>query len=605
MKQDLQRMYGATPDSFKQSVASALKQTEVQPMKKYATRTLVLAAALVLMLMAAAYAAFSSQVAEFFGHLYGQDMKTWLEQGEVASTPQSYTLDNVLFTLDEVVYRDNGLYGVGTIRPKEGSNDVLLPDEYTPDLPFGYDVFGEGGKPQQAPAGTPTLAEKAREKGGKLKYVRTSPDTVSVDGGPALSPSVIGSSAVPLSDGSIRYSFEMTDALSIPKGSTYTLSMWVSVWEMDEQGNLKEEARSQQHWQAALQPVPMETTAAQPVEPSIQQAAQGQAAKGGSDIITPEEYQKTGTLPLYAATERDFGKQIDPAWFNASGIATRDTYKVVFNDGAILDWAPEALFYGEYDGTFNTLAVDNPDAPPQYAPWGALSKEAASLASSHLYDMTQEGLPLITQNTQLEKVSLKQAQQQVESLMQKLDMQGYLCDAALDMTAERIQTLAKERQDKIASGKLKTNIPARDVSQITADDEGYYLTYHKPGAAQGSDSSATHSISAFVGPRGIASLTMRDMFIQGDVLRTPDTLVSPESVVDKLPGDIAASRFPGKVQAIQSVRLTYGPMQDKGNVVFTPLWLVLYQDEDAARNGFTCWAEYNAVDGSLMNAIFK
>ena len=33
-------------------------------------------------------------------------------------------------------------------------------------------------------------------------------------------------------------------------------------------------------------------------------------------------------------------------------------------------------------------------------------------------------------------------QQQVESLMQKLDMQGYLCDAALDMTAERIQTLA-------------------------------------------------------------------------------------------------------------------------------------------------------------------
>ena len=48
MKQDLQRMYGATPDSFKQSVASALKQTEVQPMKKYATRTLVLAAALVL-----------------------------------------------------------------------------------------------------------------------------------------------------------------------------------------------------------------------------------------------------------------------------------------------------------------------------------------------------------------------------------------------------------------------------------------------------------------------------------------------------------------------------------------------------------------------------
>ncbi|MPN52020.1 hypothetical protein SDC9_199672 [bioreactor metagenome] len=40
-------------------------------------------------------------------------------------------------------------------------------------------------------------------------------------------------------------------------------------------------------------------------------------------------------------------------------------------------------------------------------------------------------------------------------------------------------------------------------------------------------------------------------------------------------------------------------------MVLSPVWLVIYQDEEAAAEGYTCWAEFNAVDGKLLNAIFK
>jgi hypothetical protein len=40
-------------------------------------------------------------------------------------------------------------------------------------------------------------------------------------------------------------------------------------------------------------------------------------------------------------------------------------------------------------------------------------------------------------------------------------------------------------------------------------------------------------------------------------------------------------------------------------MVLSPIWLVIYQDEEAAKKGYNCWAEFDAVDGKLRNAIFK
>ena len=91
-----------------------------KPVKKKVSLALVLCIVLALALMGTAYALFSSKVAEFFGNYYGDDFGSWLAEGKVAGIGETVTLDGVDFTLDEVVYRDNGIYGVGTARVKDG-----------------------------------------------------------------------------------------------------------------------------------------------------------------------------------------------------------------------------------------------------------------------------------------------------------------------------------------------------------------------------------------------------------------------------------------------------------------------------------------------------
>ena len=101
-----------------------------EPVKKKVSLALVLCIVLALALMGTAYALFSSKVAEFFGNYYGDDFGNWLAEGKVAGIGETVTLDGVDFTLDEVVYRNNGIYAVGTARVKDGK-DVLIPPEMT------------------------------------------------------------------------------------------------------------------------------------------------------------------------------------------------------------------------------------------------------------------------------------------------------------------------------------------------------------------------------------------------------------------------------------------------------------------------------------------
>ena len=51
----------------------------------------------------------SSQVANFFRQYWGKDMGDWLEEGKIAQVGESVTVGDVVFTLDEVVYRDRGI----------------------------------------------------------------------------------------------------------------------------------------------------------------------------------------------------------------------------------------------------------------------------------------------------------------------------------------------------------------------------------------------------------------------------------------------------------------------------------------------------------------
>ena len=255
----LKQMYGQPPERFQTRIVHTLRQTVYAPQKRRVRkRTVLLVAMILLLLTAAAYAAFYSQGIALFGKLQGAVMETWLRQGELDDTRQSKEMDGVQFTLDEVIYRNNGLFGVGTIRPAANANVVLLPVDHTPDEPYGYDVYGESGAPEMAPDGTPTIADVAEEKGATLLVAHILPQEVGVDGGTMLGLPEVGYTMAPQRDGSIRYTFEMTDAYAVEEGQIYTLQLRMMVCPMQPDGTVLETSRHRQSWTVQIRPTPIQ-----------------------------------------------------------------------------------------------------------------------------------------------------------------------------------------------------------------------------------------------------------------------------------------------------------------------------------------------------------
>lgn len=612
MKQNhLKQMFGTTPESFQRRIALALAKTEEPPIKrKIAARTVWIAAAILVLLMAVAYAAFSSQVAAFFGRQYGKDTQAWLEKGDVAAPNQSFVLDGAVFTLEEVVYRNNGLYGVGMIRPQEGSGTVLMVEDYTPEVPYGYDLYGAGGKSETAPEDAPTYADVARETSSKLMRPHTLPEQVGVDGGALLPVGTVGYVLIPQRDGSVRFAFELSDAYAVEEGGVYAIQMRTSMCEISMDGEMLEDTRHIETWTVEIRPTPI----AEEKEEELAQSAPAEPfALAAPEIIVPESYLQTGTAPIYRAAERDFGEGLMPELFNRTGIASRNDGNITFADEAILSWAPEALFYNEYSGVFdanaNAVSADTNEAlEPSYGPCPALSDRITSLAAwaSRGWPESDEVYSLEQQN--LTHITLDEAKETLEALLQGLGVTGYVYDGALDMSVERINVLGNDMNRMIDSGAFHTNLPKCDFSQATAEDEGFYLWYRKAGMSQEHGSGNLFSVYAYVTSRGVVNAAIRDMYTWGEVYSTPETLVDPQTVLDSLPEAVAQSRFPSEVKSISSVQLSYAPMRaaDKADgVVLSPIWLVLYQDEDAEQSGYQCWAEFDAVDGKVLNAMFK
>jgi len=224
---DLQRMYGSTPDSFQRRIQFALAR---EPKRAAAPRLrMALVTALVVMLTAAAAAGtLYSHVADVFGGFYGEERKAEILAGEIAQSGQSYQLDGAVFTLEEVAYIDNGLYGVGFIRPS-AEDVVLLPEDWT-ELPM--------------------------EENARILSVRTLPEAIGVDGGDMLDLSSLAYTSVPQPDGSIRFTFEIPTSIALTDGAVYTIRLWSSCQEVTPEGEWLESTYQGCSWEAKVEPKP-------------------------------------------------------------------------------------------------------------------------------------------------------------------------------------------------------------------------------------------------------------------------------------------------------------------------------------------------------------
>lgn len=258
-RNDLKRMYGSTPVSFQNRIEQTLAYARVQEGRtRRPAGRIVLVTALVLALsLGTCLAVFHSQVAEYFGWFYGDDLQQELLAGNIAQQEQSVQIGDVIYTLQEVTYIDNGLYGVGRITPAN-ENVVLMAEDYQPSDAAGYGLYY--GPECRAPEGTPTYAELAKQKNAKIVQVSAVPEAVGVDGGTVLPLSSVGYSMLPQQDGSVTFAFEIGTSVAVEKGAEYAIRMWSSNWEVTPEGEwLREEPNDTYkgiNWDAIVYPKP-------------------------------------------------------------------------------------------------------------------------------------------------------------------------------------------------------------------------------------------------------------------------------------------------------------------------------------------------------------
>ena len=572
-----------------------------EPVKKKLSTALVLCIVLGLAIIGTAYAILSSsQVAEFFGQHWGHDYGDWLQGGKVAQIGETVTLGGVDFTLDEVVYRDRGVYGVGTARVKS-DKDVLLPM----DLVDGWDLeeVSQGEEAQ-------TLIRLAKEKNGRMLSIDCYPQRIGVDNGSMVNSGDVGVYNLRNEDGSITFSFE-TGGYALEDGTTYQLELSIDVDEWTEAGMVEEDKVEPQTWTVSFEPVVIQETAVPETSTQVPVEA---AQMTGYEILVPSSYQETGTMPVYQAVENDFMTTVQPEWFNQSGIAKEEKARKssgwTFNDHAEMSVSSEAIWYAEYtdelfDYNWKERETYNPDVKPMMMPRQALSQGIAHIASSVYagHDDYVQGVTL--EREQLTLISLGEAKQIAEALFEKLGLQGYELAWALDMNLDRIHTLGEAYNRFWFEGEGYTNSPRQDYATATAEDEGYFLYYTPLGVDNISD--GRHQITLFITSRGIVYANIVSTYNRGEEMYTPEKLISPEEAVTLLYAEAAKSRDGIKVKSIERVALTYVAVRAENKqdgMVFAPVWQVLFKEEGRGEE-YTSWAEFNAVNGTMIDAIFR
>lgn len=594
MKRDMDNLnlrdaFGPVPDACHDALMKAARSVkEEEPVKKRVSAAFVVCFIFALAVIGTAYALTSSQVAEFFGLHWNQELGESLKEGKVAQIGESVTVGDVVFTLNEIVYKNRALYGVGTARPVH-ENDVIVPMDIAENPE--YFTINEEAR---------ALVEKAKASGGKLLTTDSMPTKIGVDEGTMLTPGCIGYYDIPNGDGSVTFSFEASDGFAVNEGTSYQILMESWVWQMNENGEKIEGTRMQGDWTVSCVPIVLNPSGEKTETPPVTVIEQD-----GYALAVPEAYRETGTLPVYRAVETDFTKAVNPEWFNGTGakdgadaldIRYKDDKDVLFADHARLSLSPEALYYKEY-------------ADDAYAD----SDSGVIVDIQWVRKWENHQGEFILEKTELSGIALEEAQAQAEELMEKLGIacNQYVCDEALDMSLKRIQTMGAIWEKAIADGELLVDDDYQpyDYSAIPASEEGYYLHY-SPLGIDSHAAGSRYSAIFYVNLRGIVYANIRNQFNRGEIVYTPETLITPDAAIEKLTKEMGRSTLgrDEEIKSIQQAALTYEAVRAENKadgMVFVPTWMILYQDTSAVRQGYSCCALINAVDGTLIDASFR
>ena len=140
MKQsEWRRAYDPDPVHLEARVRHTLKNLDAAPAARpRALRTALIAALVLALLCGIALAVYESRTADLAGWFGGEERKEELLAGDIAPSGESTRLGDVVYTLDDVIYKDGTIYGSGVIRAAEGANIVLIDENSGIYEPAGY-----------------------------------------------------------------------------------------------------------------------------------------------------------------------------------------------------------------------------------------------------------------------------------------------------------------------------------------------------------------------------------------------------------------------------------------------------------------------------------
>lgn len=590
---------------------NAIRETDEKRRKEEAVgsfrarRVAVLALALVL-LTGVAGAAFYPQIISWFSNQYGQTWNDWMADGSVAQPNASVEIDGAVVTIDEVLVRERGLYVLGSIKPQEGF--LLIGQDGHADDPFGYDVRSG----ETAPEGTQTIAQKAAETGATMRYVGVTLEEIAVDGGASIPVQSCGYMEKAQSDGSIVFSIEAEDGRAVEAGREYTLLLCASSDAVSDTNATAQDALTETAWRVTVVPQQIAQSDVSDEADGEKQAADAADSAKEADnevhISVPDEYAQTGTLPVYEASNRDFSSVVDPEWFNTSGVQTRSESKsnrvtICFKDEAQLIWDKTSLTYDTYSGTVEIFheSAETGKKFSETLPKETMRHAAKDLASRMLFGWPKTHEVYALENRSLTNISLEEAKAKAEELFHRLGLEGYVCEQAIDMSLNRIQTMGAKWNALVEAGYM-LNSPVLDYSEATVADEGYLLQYNRFGSD--GDIDGLFHAAVYVTADGVVSANLSDPYAMGEVRETPEQLVEWQSVAADLTNQLAKARDPMRLDKLEAVRLTWYPVRDKlakEELVFTPVWVLTFSATSNDQGEADLFVVYDAIDGHLID----
>ncbi len=253
MNIDFKKTYGDMPQSFSNRVQNSLENLDKKPVLQRLRWTTAAALALLVLSVSMGIAAILSPTANIFGWLYGREMTKNLQEGEIASSGQSYVMGDVEFTLDDVIRKNGSIYSSGRIRKLDTSNIVLIAEYVSIHEPAGYTLHY--GRDTAIDPDAKSYQELAVEKNAKIiQAACVAEGLVLPDGSVAMADS-IGFDMIPQADGSIRFLADFEETAAIQSGESYTLRLHVSTVEIATDGEVLHDSSYQsEYWDVQLHP---------------------------------------------------------------------------------------------------------------------------------------------------------------------------------------------------------------------------------------------------------------------------------------------------------------------------------------------------------------